>query len=439
MLAALLVVLALAGPPSSSCDVPIDVELEAGELGDAADQVISAGRAAAVVLLWFGSLALAIFAMRRVVAFGQQRSIWMYANWHRRIQGAVASTVGRFLMVGAVVGILALAALGACDVPGWFNVVAGCALFVGLMLAVLGSAVSTEAGWVGFALVVITDLLSAAVLGGNAVLDPESRQASLVGVLAFTIHATCTAVACRWSFVVSTMPGARADDRAKAGETGRSLCALWVLLLIAMLVLIFDEDLIDRAISLLTSPVVVALTLGALAVTLGSGHTKYVEAREAARRRVRDRRARTTTFDRRDDLVPRIAARMIASCGPLSTADLVVGVNRLAAFDLGERRLRRELSGSWLLTRHSAPDTWDLAPGVDPAPHRWPTDRVLRDLAGAGRFDATGIAGLLDAAGYQGLATSGYLRDTHPLLRTHGSRFARRWSVLPSGPDQSRA
>jgi len=186
-------------------------------------------------------------------------------------------------------------------------------------------------------------------------------------------------------------------------------------------------------VALLTSPVVVALTLGALAVTLGSGHTKYVEAREAARRRVRDRRsARTRTFDRRDDLVPRIAARMIASCGPLPTADIADGVNRMSALEVDERQLRRELAGSALLTRSGA-DTWDLAAGVDPRPHRWPTDRSLQRLAGDDRVTGSELDGILDDAGYRGLAAAGYLRRTHPLVRSEGRGSSRRWSVLAGG------
>lgn len=428
MLLTILVVVAIAQAPAAACGP--SMELEVGT-GDAADPDVSPGRVIVALVLWLGSFVAAIVAGRRVVAVGQRRSMWMYPNWHRRIQGAVAATTGRVLLVAALVGGLSVTASGACDVPDWFTVLAGLAVFVGLLLSVFGAAVSTEAGWVGFALVVIIDVLSALLLAGYALVDPERSQFALVGAVAFAIHGSCTAVACRWSFVVGTMPGARADDRAKAGETGRSLCALWILLLIAYLVVIFDETLLDRAVSLLTSPIVVALTLGALAVTLGSGHTKYVEAREAARRRARDRRsARTMTFDRRDDLVPRIAARMIASCGPLSTAAIGVGVARMSAVRLSEQRLRRELAGSALLTRGGT-DTWDIAHDVDATPHRWPSDRALQGLAGSELYPRAAMDELLDGAGYRGLAADGYLRDNHPLVRCAGRGSSRRWSVLP--------
>lgn len=429
MLLAILAVVTVARSSGSTCDLPVDLELDAGS----DDPGVSAGAAAAAVGLWLAALVGAVVAIRRVLVIGRRRSMWMYPNWQRRIQGAAATAVGRWLLAGSTVAVLWLLAAGICTVPEWLTVLLGLAFFLGLLLEVFGAAVSTEAGWVGFALVVVIDLLSVCLLLGYALVDPERRQFALVGAVAFGIHATCTTVACRWSFVVGTMPGSRADDRAKAGETGRSLCALWVLLLIAYLVIILDETLLDRAVSLLTSPIVVALTLGALAVTLGSGHTKYVEAREAARRRVRDRRsARTTTFDRRDDLVPRIAARMIAAAGPLPTADIAAGVNRMSALGVNERRLRRELGGSALLTRTDA-DTWALADGVDPRRLGWATDRALQRLVGDARLTGAELDAQLDAAGYRGLAVSGYLRPTHPLVRSHGHGPRRRWSVLTGG------
>jgi hypothetical protein len=427
MLATVLVVVAIAQAPVATCGV-VDLEFDTGDLDVPA---VSAAAALGAIGLWLVAIVASIAAIRRVLAIGQRRSVWMYPNWRRRIQGAGASALGRWSFVAALVAVLWVPAAGVCEVPDWIAVPVGLAFFLGLLLTVFGAAVSTEAGWVGFALVVVIDLLSVCLLLGYALIDPERRQFALVGAVAFGIHATCTTVACRWSFVVGTMPGARADDRAKAGETGRSLCALWVLLLIAYLVVIFDETLLDRAVSLLTSPVVVALTLGALAVTLGSGHTKYVEAREAAGRRVRDRRsARTMTFDRRDDLVPRIAARMIASCGPLPTGTIAEGVNRMSAVAVDERRMRRELAASDLLTRTGA-DTWDLAPEVDPHPHRWPTDRSLQRLCGDDRLTTAVLEEKLDAAGYRGLPAPAYLRPTHPLIRREGRGRSRRWSVLP--------
>lgn len=430
-----LLVVGLAQDPPEQC-APVQLEVQAGDDQSAA---AAAGSVVLVLLWWVAAIVVAFLAIRRVVRSGQRRSLWTSANWHRRIQGAVASIVGKTLLIGVLVAVLGVTAAGRCEVPDWFGVILSGAMFVGLLLAVLGSAVATEAGWVGFALVVVVDLLSAALLAGYAVLDPDGAGLALVGAVAFTIHASCTAVATRWSFVVATTPGARVDDRAKAGETGRSLCALWVLLLIATLVVIVNESLLDRALSFLTSPVIVALTLGALAVTLGGGHTKFVEGREAARRRARDRRASASTPDRREDLIPRIAARMIAACGPLPTRELAAGINRVADFRLGDRQLRRELASDLLARGHAdgpadrPADSWTLRPETDPAAVGWPTDRALLALverAGRPRFGRAELAGLLERAGYRGLDDGDYAVDTHPLVRPHGRRWRRTYSVL---------
>lgn len=443
LLIAGLLVVGLAQDPPEQC-APVQLEVQAtDQTGPAAGSVIL------VLVWWLAAIVVAMLAIRRVVRSGQRRSLWMTANWRRRVQGAVASTVGKALLIAVLVAVLGVTAAGRCEVPEWFGVILSGAMFVGLLLAVLGSAVATEAGWVGFALVVIVDLLSAALLVGYAVLDADGAGFALVGAIAFTIHAGCTAVATRWSFVVATTPGARVDDRAKAGETGRSLCALWVLLLIVSLVVIVDESLLDRALSFLTSPVIVALTLGALAVTLGGGHTKFVEGREAARRRARDRRASASaTPDRREDLIPRIAARMIAACGPLPTRDLAAGINRVADFRLGDRQLRRELGGDLVVRAADGPaDRWLLRPETDPAAVGWPTDRALLALVGrAGRreFRRAELAEVLERAGYRGLDDGDYAVDTHPLVRPRGRWWTRpgghTWSVLdvtapdPPGP-----
>ncbi len=437
LLIALLLVVGIAQTPATECAAPVGLDVDT-------DELTPAGSVAALVALliwWLAVLVLAVVAMRWVVRLGRRRSMWMYANWHRRLQGAVASSVGKSLLLLVLLVVLGVVAAGRCDVPGPVAVVLTCALFAGMLLAVLGAAVATEAGWVGFALVVIVDLLCAALLLGFALL--EGGGSWMVGVFAFAIHATCTAVATRWSFVVATTPGARVEDRAKAGETGRSLCALWVLLLFAALVVLLDESLVAGAVTFLTSPVVVALTLGALVVTLGGGHTKFVEGREAARRRARDRRAsRATTFDRREDLVPRIAARMIAACGPLPTGDLGQGVNRVAAFRLRDRQLRRELGGD-LIVRDKATDTWRLRADADPAAFGWPTDRTLLGLVGrhaVREFGRSELADLLARAGYRGLDDGDYAVDTHPLVRPAGPVWDRRWRVLavsdPRRPDQ---
>jgi len=402
---------------------------------------VPVGRAVGVLLWWLSALVLAVVAIRRVIAVGRRRSQWIHPNWRRRIRGAVAATTGKVLLLLVLAVLLLLTAAGVCEEPGWFALPGSFALLGGLLLVVFGSAVVTEAGWVGFALVVVVDLLTAALLAGWAVLDPDDNRTAVIGAVAFAIHAGCTAAACRWSFVVSGIPGVQPDDRAKAGETGRALCALWVLLLIASLVVLFDQELVGSALTILTSPVVVALTLGALAVTIGGGHTKYVEGREAALRRVRDRRASgRRLLDRRIDLIPRIAARMMVACGPLETPALTDGINRIADLRLSDRQVRRELGGSTLLRHDPAGDEWWLAGPADPDRFGWPTDRALQQAAAtSGRpdFDRSAMADLLTDAGYRGFDSGNSALDRHPLVRVTGRGPGRRWTVFPASPEQT--
>jgi hypothetical protein len=66
-------------------------------------------------------------------------------------------------------------------------------------------------------------------------------------------------------------------ERAKAGEAGRSLSAVWVFLAsYAGLALLREENGVFSTPA--GSAVTGALTVGALAVTMGSGFTKYIEA-----------------------------------------------------------------------------------------------------------------------------------------------------------------
>jgi len=102
--------------------------------------------------------------------------------------------------------------------------------------------------------------------------DPEAVHGLLL--LAFAIHATCIGLAARWSFAARDLGPI---DRAKAGEAGRTLSAVWVFLSsYTALALFRDEDSILSTAA--GSAVVGALTLGALAATMGSGFTKYAEA-----------------------------------------------------------------------------------------------------------------------------------------------------------------
>jgi hypothetical protein len=102
--------------------------------------------------------------------------------------------------------------------------------------------------------------------------DPEAVRGLLL--LAFAIHGICTTVAARWSFVAKDLGPI---ERAKAGEAGRTLSAVWAFLAAytALTLVRSDSGVFDTAAG---SAVTGALSLGALAVTMGSGFTKYAEA-----------------------------------------------------------------------------------------------------------------------------------------------------------------
>jgi len=93
-------------------------------------------------------------------------------------------------------------------------------------------------------------------------------------LLAFAIHGVCTTVAARWSFVTKDLGPI---ERAKAGEAGRTLSAVRAFLAsyTALTLIRADEGIFATAAG---SAVTGALSLGALAVTMGSGFTKYAEA-----------------------------------------------------------------------------------------------------------------------------------------------------------------
>jgi hypothetical protein len=135
-----------------------------------------------------------------------------------------------------------------------------------------GWAYAIRASWVVLATLATLDvwILYVNVLIG---LDEPSAITGLL-LLAFVIHAVCVSVAARWSFTAMDLGPV---ERAKAGEAGRTLGAVWVFLAAYTGLTLFREEsgVFDTAAG---SAVIGALTLGALAVTMGSGFTKYAEA-----------------------------------------------------------------------------------------------------------------------------------------------------------------
>ena len=91
--------------------------------------------------------------------------------------------------------------------------------------------------------------------------------------LAFILHAVCMYLTTIWSFHARNLSTL---DQIRAGEAGRSIGAVWMFLMAYVVLGFFyrEEGLFDTDAG---GAVVSALTLSALAVTMGGGYTKYRE------------------------------------------------------------------------------------------------------------------------------------------------------------------
>ena len=92
-------------------------------------------------------------------------------------------------------------------------------------------------------------------------------------LLAFAIHAVCMYLTTVWAFHSRNLA---ALAQIRAGEAGRSIGAVWVFLAAYIVVSFFHNEAgpFDSASG---GAVLSALTLSALALTMGSGYTKYRE------------------------------------------------------------------------------------------------------------------------------------------------------------------
>ena len=142
----------------------------------------------------------------------------------------------------------------------------------GAMLAGVSWAVVKQAGWVVLATFLALDLW---IVWGMVMMhlegNPKAPDAMLL--LAFVMHAVCMYLTTVWGFHarnLSTMAQIR------AGEAGRSIGAVWVFLAAYIVVGVLHNDAgpFDSAAG---GAVLSALTLSALALTMGSGYTKYRE------------------------------------------------------------------------------------------------------------------------------------------------------------------
>jgi len=144
--------------------------------------------------------------------------------------------------------------------------------FVGALMIGGGWAYAIRATWLALATLAILDSWIFLVNLLVALTYTDSVNGLLL--LAFAIHGLCSCVAARWMFTTKDLGPI---ERAKAGEAGRSLSAVWVFLAsYAGLALLREENGVFSTPA--GSAVTGALTVGALAVTMGSGFTKYIEA-----------------------------------------------------------------------------------------------------------------------------------------------------------------
>ena len=190
--------------------------------------------------------------------------------------GIAVTTVGILGFTGGV--ILGATTPELCDQTSGVVAVSAIALvLVGALMIGGGWAAAIRSSWVVLATVATLDVWIFYVNLLTGLFQDTSVQGVLL--LAFAIHAICSTIAGRWSFTARDLGPI---ERAKAGEAGRSLAAVWVFLVsyAAVSVLRQESGILNTPAG---SAVIGALTVGALAVTMGSGFTKYAEAIHAAR------------------------------------------------------------------------------------------------------------------------------------------------------------
>lgn len=146
------------------------------------------------------------------------------------------------------------------------------ATLCGAMLSGLAWAIRTQSGWVLLATFFALDVW---IVFGMVMMHlkgiPDAPDAMLI--LAFITHAVCMYLATVWGFHARDLS---ILAQIRAGEAGRSIGAVWVFLA-AYIVVGFFHNEAGPFDSPAGSAVLSALTLSALALTMGTGYTKYRE------------------------------------------------------------------------------------------------------------------------------------------------------------------
>ena len=224
-----------------------------------------------------GAIAIPVLAALLIVRIARRHPAQALLREGRRVSGVRLSRWGAGVTVVGVLAVVTAMILGfsseSCDRTSGAVAVSGVvATAIGALLAGGGSAYARRAGWMVMATVAALDVWIFYINLLAIFTDEEGVEGLLL--LAFAIHAVCMTVACRWAFTAKDLGPL---ERAKAGEAGRALAAVWVFLASysALSILRTENAVFDSAAG---SAVAGALTLGALAVTMGSGYTKYAEA-----------------------------------------------------------------------------------------------------------------------------------------------------------------
>jgi len=142
----------------------------------------------------------------------------------------------------------------------------------GAMLSGVAWAVMRQAGWVVLATFLALDVW---IVWGMVMMHlrgaPDAPDPMLL--LAFVMHAVCMYLTTVWAFHGRNLS---ALAQIRAGEAGRSIGAVWVFLAAYIVVGLFHNEAgpFDSAAG---GAVLSALTLSALALTMGSGYTKFRE------------------------------------------------------------------------------------------------------------------------------------------------------------------
>jgi hypothetical protein len=147
--------------------------------------------------------------------------------------------------------------------------------FGGLVVGMLGILIRNSSEWGAIASIASLDIgLAISLTGGFA----SGQRAVGVTFTLLTVHGVCAGVAAWWSWRARS--AVRGDIRARASEAGRTLAAAWlVFAVLGVSGSLFGSDAAE--LKMQDSVAVKIFVVGAIALVMGSGYTKYAEAMQA--------------------------------------------------------------------------------------------------------------------------------------------------------------